>query len=234
MRINRFILSSIILSYVAGYADTSTFVGADGLFSAHVTGNFVMLAYDIVANHIAGSWIKLIAFPVFILAVFISTLIIDNVHDDRKAVNWFIILEGFMLVIAGLISWIYRHENTGSLIKDLIPMLVVFAMGLQNACGRFFAKEFLAPTTIMTGNTTQFIIDLTGYLKHKDPENQNLKVKLTNAIYVILPFLIGCISGAFITKAVGLASAAFIGLLMLLLVRKSSLYKAHSPILIAH
>ncbi len=96
MKINRFIFTSIILSFVAGYADTSTFVGADGLFSSHVTGNFVIFAYDIVTNQIAGSWIKLIAFPVFILAVFISTLIIDHVNDDKIAVNRLIILEGFV------------------------------------------------------------------------------------------------------------------------------------------
>jgi uncharacterized membrane protein YoaK (UPF0700 family) len=220
MKINRFIFTSIILSFVAGYADTSTFVGADGLFSAHVTGNFVIFAYDIVTNQIAGSWIKLIAFPVFILAVFISTLIIDHVNDDKRAVNRLIILEGFLLIIAGLISWFYRYENKAPILKDLIPMFVVFALGLQNACGRFFAKEVLAPTTVMTGNVTQLIIDLTGYLKNKDLEKQNLKVRVVHAMYVILPFLIGCISGGLITRTVGLVSAVFIGLLTLLLARK--------------
>jgi uncharacterized membrane protein YoaK (UPF0700 family) len=234
MRINRFILTSIILSYVAGFADTSTFVSADRLFSAHITGNFVILAYDIVTNHIVDSWKKLIAFPVFIVAVFISTIMIDYIDDDKKAVNRFIFLEGFLLITAGLISWFYRHENMSAIQEVLIPMLIVFAMGLQNASGRLHAKEFLAPTTVMTGGTTQFIIDLTGYLKNKDQENQNLKVKLAHAVYVILPFLIGCISGAFITKADGLGSFAFIGLLMLLLARKGSLSTAHSPILIAH
>jgi uncharacterized membrane protein YoaK (UPF0700 family) len=234
MRINRFILTSIILSYVAGYADSSTFVGADGLFSAHVTGNFVIFAYDIVTNQIASSWIKLIAFPVFILAVFISTLIIDQVNDDKRAVNRFFILEGFLMITAGLISWLYRYENTDSILKDLISMLVVFAMGLQNACGRFFAKEVLAPTTVMTGNVTQFIIDLTAYLKNKNPEKQNLKLKLVNAVYVILPFLTGCICGAFITKAVGLGSVVFIGLLMLLIALYPNLLKARPSILIAH
>jgi uncharacterized membrane protein YoaK (UPF0700 family) len=99
-------------------------------------------------------------------------------------------------------------------------MLVVFALGLQNACGRFFAKDVLAPTTVMTGNVTQFIIDLAGYLKKKDQEKLNLKLKIVHAIYVILPFLMGCICGGLITKAVGLGSVVFIGLLMLLLARK--------------
>jgi uncharacterized membrane protein YoaK (UPF0700 family) len=105
------------------------------------------------------------------------------------------------------------------MLKDLIPMFVVFALGLQNACGRFFAKDVLAPTTVMTGNVTQLIIDLTGYLKNKDLEKQNLKLRVVHAMYVILPFLIGCISGGLITRTVGLVSVVFIGLLMLLLAR---------------
>src|ERR1700733_10636774 len=168
MKIDRVIFTSIILSYVAGYADTSTFIGSDKLFSAHVTGNFVILPYEIVTHQLAGSWLKLISFPVFILAVFISTQIINHAGDDRKAINRFMILEGILLILSGLISWIYKNLNANTLINGLIPMLVVFAMGLQNAFGRFFTKEVFAPTTLMTGNTTQFIMDLAGYLKHGD------------------------------------------------------------------
>jgi uncharacterized membrane protein YoaK (UPF0700 family) len=119
-----------------------------------------------------------------------------------------------------LLSWFYRHESSGSILKDLIPMFVVFALGLQNACGRLFAKEVLAPTTVMTGNVTQIIIDIAGYLKNRNQENQNLKLKILHSIYVILPFLLGCISGGLITKTVGLESTVFIGLLVLSLARK--------------
>ena len=220
MKMDRIIFTSIILSYVAGYADTSTFIGADRLFSAHITGNFVILPYEIVTHQLAGSWLKLISFPVFILAVFISTQIMDHVKDEKKAINRFMILEGILLIISGLISWIYRNQHTNSVINGLVPMMVVFAMGLQNAFGRFFAKEIFAPTTIMTGNTTQFIMDLAGYFKYKDWEKQNIKQKLIHGMYIILPFLTGCFSGAFITKAVGLGSSVFIGLLMLSLTRK--------------
>jgi uncharacterized membrane protein YoaK (UPF0700 family) len=33
-----------ILSLIAGFADTATFIHLSGLFSSHVTGNFVLLA----------------------------------------------------------------------------------------------------------------------------------------------------------------------------------------------
>ncbi len=39
---------SLLLTFVAGYCDTVTFVAADEVFSAHVTGNFIVLAYDVV------------------------------------------------------------------------------------------------------------------------------------------------------------------------------------------
>jgi uncharacterized membrane protein YoaK (UPF0700 family) len=220
MRINRFVFTSIILSFVAGYADTSTFVGANGLFSAHVTGNFVIFAYDIVTHQIASSRMKLIAFPVFILAVFISTLIIDHVNGNNRAVNRLFIIESLLLIIAGFMSCLNRYENTAYIPNDIIPMFVVFALGLQNASGRLFAKEVLAPTTVMTGNVTQIIIDVTGYLKNKDLEKQKLKMKIVQSMYVILPFLMGCISGGLITRTIGLGSTVFIGLLILLLARK--------------
>ena len=58
MSINKITITSSILSFVAGYADTSTFVRADRLFSAHITGNLVVLVYDIITNQISSSRIK--------------------------------------------------------------------------------------------------------------------------------------------------------------------------------
>ncbi len=160
--------------------------------------------------------------PVFILAVFVTTLIVDHVRDDKRAVNRLIISEGILLILAGLTSWFFRYENTNSILKDFVPMLVVFALGLQNAGGRIFAKEVLAPTTVMTGNVTQVILDLTSYLKNRNQEKQELKLKIVHTLFVILPFLIGCISGGLITKAVGLGSTVFIGLLLLLLIKNKN------------
>jgi len=105
----------------------------------------VILPYEIVTNQFAGSWLKLISFPVFILAVFISTQIIDHARDDRKVINRFIILEGILLIISGLISWIYRHQNTNSILNGLIPMLVVFAMGLQMPLDVSLQKRYSHP-----------------------------------------------------------------------------------------
>jgi uncharacterized membrane protein YoaK (UPF0700 family) len=63
---------SLILSAVAGYCDTATFIAGNGTFSAHVTGNFIIFAAEAVLNANPNAWVKLITFPVFIIAVLIG------------------------------------------------------------------------------------------------------------------------------------------------------------------
>src|SRR5258706_15489007 len=61
-------LLSIDLAFVAGYVDTVGFVALFGLFTAHVTGNFVMIG-SAVAHQSGSVLLKLLVFPAFISAV---------------------------------------------------------------------------------------------------------------------------------------------------------------------
>jgi len=94
-------------------------------------------------------------------------------------------------------------------------MLIVFALGLQNAYGRFSQKEILAPTTVMTGNITKLFIDLTNYLKLSKLQRHEIRPRIMNGFYIILPFLMGCVSGGLITGFIGLSSTVFAGILVL-------------------
>ncbi len=60
---------SLLLTFVAGYCDTVTFLAANEVFSAHVTGNFILLAHDVVHRSDGETWTKLLTFPVFVAAV---------------------------------------------------------------------------------------------------------------------------------------------------------------------
>src|SRR6201985_3480083 len=63
----------LLLSLTAGYVDTAGFLALQGLFTAHVTGNFVTLAAALVlGTH--GVVAKLIALPEFILVVALARL----------------------------------------------------------------------------------------------------------------------------------------------------------------
>ena len=58
----------LLLSFTAGYVDTSGFLALQALFTAHVTGNFVTLGSS-VALGTSGAVAKLLALPVFCAVV---------------------------------------------------------------------------------------------------------------------------------------------------------------------
>ena len=68
---------------MAGFVDTVGFVALFGVFTAHVTGNFVLLGAQL-ARPGQGAAIKLLAFPAFIVAVAAATWIVPLVRALRN------------------------------------------------------------------------------------------------------------------------------------------------------
>lgn len=199
---------TILLAAIAGYCDTVTFVAAD-TFSAHVTGNFIVFAYQLVKGSDLHAWIKLLTFPVFILSV------ISGAWLARKAANRYSLLlaEGILLIISGIAGWaLYLGDMSANLPLHLVTMLVVFAMGLQNAFGKLFAKETYGPTTMMTGNVTQAALDA-GHLIMGDA---TASPSLQKQLVTIGGFLGGCLLGAICGKLLHLGAILLPGLAMII------------------
>src|ERR1700751_4339256 len=64
----------LLLSLNAGYVDTMGFLALQGLFTAHVTGNFVTLGASLALGT-SGALSKLLALPVFCAVVIFSRLL---------------------------------------------------------------------------------------------------------------------------------------------------------------
>ena len=204
---------TMLLALTAGYCDTVTFVSASGLFSAHVTGNFILFAYDLVKHADAKSWLKLLSLPVFIVAV-----IIGGIIASRSAKAYSILLvEGLILLISGIISIMLSVEGVTIhlWISYFLAMCVVFSMGLQNAFGKIYPKETYATTTMMTGNVTQAALDLGKILRNKC-EAILTKVNLYHQAITIACFLAGCLSGGFIGKNIGLPAVLLPGIVLVI------------------
>src|SRR5260370_13421301 len=60
-----------ILSVNAGFMDTAAFLALKGLFTAHVTGNFVTLGAALVLGT-SGALAKVLALPVFCIVVLLA------------------------------------------------------------------------------------------------------------------------------------------------------------------
>lgn len=201
--------SSIIMAFSAGFVDTSTFTVADGLFSAHITGNFVVFAYKL-SNHPAMSdFINLVSFPVFILAV-ILTRKVDSWHKNERGIFAWI---GIYLIIAGILAFFLKqyHITTG-FVYHFMLMLIVFSMGIQNTVNRLYVNSAFEPTTVMTGNVTKAILDFLSYISTQHTFEKLIELK--KSLILLTSFLIGCILGALISSGFGLVSMLIPGILI--------------------
>jgi uncharacterized membrane protein YoaK (UPF0700 family) len=201
-------LMSWLLSFVAGYADTTTFICANRLFSAHVTGNFVVFVYSILTNPHSSVWLNLLSFPFFIAAIAVSSSIVRYSKYPGNVLR----TEAVLLLMAGAIAAISQLagiENT--LFIFLLAMMIVFAMGLQNGFGKLYPYTTYSATTIMTGNLTQFTLDLMTSRTSPNEATQSLRKQGL----IISSFFAGCLSGGILSHFIGLPAIILPGLIML-------------------
>lgn len=203
---------TLILTMIAGYCDTVTFVAADAVFSAHVTGNFIVFAYQFIKGSDMHAWIKLLTFPVFIIAVIAG----GRIAGKMLSHHMILLLEGTLLLSAGILVAVLQYNGLFSeVMMYMVAMMTVFAMGLQNAFGKLYAKETHGPTTMMTGNVTQASLDF-GTLLYSGFHHPEALASLKKQMITILGFLVGCFLGAYGGKQFGLVTLIFPGLAMII------------------
>ncbi|WP_346986054.1 YoaK family protein [Chryseobacterium sp. POE27] len=200
---------SLIMAFSAGFVDTSTFTVADGLFSAHITGNFVVFAYKLSHYHTLSDFTNLISFPVFVSAV-ILTRKVNNMCKNEKAI---FISIGVFLIIAGCAAFILEqdHIKTGFIYHSML-MLIVFSMGVQNTVNRLYPDSTFGSTTVMTGNVTKAILDFSSYISTQHSFEKLIELK--KSLVLLTGFLSGCILGALISFHFGLVSMLIPGILI--------------------
>lgn len=122
----------LLLSLNAGYVDTAGFLALQGLFTAHVTGNFVTLGASLALGT-SGAIAKLLALPVF-CAVVIASRLLGTLLSSRRFGAVFEVLLGLkvLLLIGGAtlaIKWGPFHDGD-SWHAILTGMILVAAMAI--------------------------------------------------------------------------------------------------------
>src|SRR5258708_289585 len=77
--------AAALLSFIAGFVDTCVFVALFGLFTAHVTGNFVLIGAELVHHSGVDVLVKVAALPVFVLAVALAVKLTDALERRGRA-----------------------------------------------------------------------------------------------------------------------------------------------------
>ncbi|WP_321931393.1 YoaK family protein [Paraburkholderia guartelaensis] len=195
-----------MLAAIAGYVDTLSFVALFGLFTAHVTGNFVLIGAE-AAGVGQGVFMKLMAFPAFVAGVVISSLLVKSaepVTPNRAACVLYAIQAALMLAfcLAGVgVSHAMHADSTPVIVCGMIGAA---AMGVQNAHGRIVTGPGV-PNTVMTGNVTQVVLDTIDILSPQMPTDARAlaRTRLGKMLPTILAFAVGAILGALAYRHAG-------------------------------
>lgn len=149
-----------VLSFNGGLTDTVGFLALQGLFTAHVTGNFVTLAAALALGT-SGAITKLLALPVFCSVILALRLTAHRFFQpDWPSLPTALTLEGGLLAASAAIGIRFGpFLNTDSPAPMTTGLLLVAAMAIQNAVHRVHLGS-APPSTIMTGTTTQLMLDL--------------------------------------------------------------------------
>ena len=199
-----------MLSTTAGAVDIIGFLTLGGLFTAHITGNVVVVA----AHYVTGGFGQvgpLLAVPVFVVVLSVVTLVSAAVEKaGRSPRQGLLILHAGLLVCAlGLGAGFGPFGDPDCPMAVIVGMLAVGAMASHNALVKLTLPG-TPSTAVMTTNVTQLTLDLV-MLALKRGEQEDL-AKASRRVAVTFPcvvgFLAGCGAGAALAVHFGLSALA--------------------------
>jgi uncharacterized membrane protein YoaK (UPF0700 family) len=190
----------------AGAVDTIGFLALSGLFTAHITGNVVVLA----AHYVTGGFSELgplLAVPVFMVVLGFVTLACKRISRTDSGLRRALLLLQTALLVGclafGMALGAVADANRP--LPVLLGMLAVAAMSTQNALVKI-ALPGAPSTAVMTTNTTQLTVDVATLIWHKgDPDDlARARHRASMTLPSVIGFVAGCAAGAVLEVHFGL------------------------------
>jgi uncharacterized membrane protein YoaK (UPF0700 family) len=210
-------LRAAVLSGVAGYVDAAGLLSVAALFPAHITGELVTEAVAATTGQRVPGPSRLWMLPAFVLAVALAAVVarIER-RAGRAPLAPLLLLVGLGLALLSLtgLSGVLLPQLPSALVTQLGSCCAVAAMGFQNALMRE-SLSGSAPTTFMTGNLTQLVIELVEHIfAYSNPPGIMSEVarsvsraRLKTAAIALTAFLGSAVLGAWLTRTVGALGA---------------------------
>lgn len=198
-------LLPFVLGMIAGATDVIGFLGL-GLFTAHITGNIVVLA----AHAVTGDRMRLapmLAVPVFMVVVGLTRLLATRLEASGRATLRPLLLVHFLLLAGFLAACVARPRlDPESAVGLVAGMLGVAAMAVQNALVHICLKG-TPSTAVMTTNVTWLVMDLVEILADRNNAAE-ARDRAKRTARAVVGFIVGCALGAWCQAAFGLWSIA--------------------------
>src|SRR5262245_27245727 len=194
-RTDKFLLAAL-LSMTAGAVDVISFLELGGLFTAHITGNVVILAAHYITGRF-GEIAPLFSVPVFVLVVGIATAVFVRkpILFTRRAL---LVLQAVLIAsFLGFGAAFGPFPNPNSCMAVFAGMLGVAAMAAQYAVVRL-ALPGHPITGVMSTNATQLAVDLAMLARcFLQPTNvSEIRSRADVTALAVLGFVAGVVAGS--------------------------------------
>lgn len=204
--------TTAVLSFIAGFVDSAGVICLFGLMPAHITGylvtagQFHTLDVEAAVGGPHGSRILLVA--VFMVAVVTTTI----VHRWLEA--WFrhgqtpsLVLCALSLSALAILGCTYGCDakSPADFATTILSAAAITCMAVQNTLLRI-SNSGLPPTTVMTGNAVQVLVDVTDLISlssRQAPQGGERKERLVRYGTPLAGFCIGIGVGSFAALTCG-------------------------------
>jgi uncharacterized membrane protein YoaK (UPF0700 family) len=203
-------LLPFVLSTIAGAVDVIGFLALGGLFTAHVTGNVVIVA----THYVIGGFSEvgpLLSVPVFVAVLGIITLasVAAECTGHRSRRTLLVLHAALLAGCLGLGAGFGPFDDADSPMAVCVGMLAVAAMATQNGLVKL-ALPGAPSTAVMTTNITQLTVDLaTLACGRGDPDDLDRTRRRAGLTFPsVVGFVVGCAAGAALELRWGLWALA--------------------------
>jgi uncharacterized membrane protein YoaK (UPF0700 family) len=195
----------LLLSATAGATDAIGFLGLHGLFTAHITGNIVVLTSHLVAGGEAGVG-QLLAVPMFMAVAALARLLGLVLDRRRRSAHAFLALQ-FVFLLAFLLLSLPLGETFGMNAPWAVAagMCGVAAMAVQTVLVQT-SLPGVASTSVLTTNVGRFTIAAVEATAGPMEQRAEARSKVASTFPQIFGFIVGCAAGGVLEWQVGLSA----------------------------
>lgn len=192
-----------LLSVIAGSVDLIGFLTLGNIFTAHITGNLVVIAAVLVRGG-PLNLAQVLAIPVFILAVAAVWLLARVSGRGGPDLARLLLLIQFLLLAGVLIFSIITNPSAKphGLMAGIAAMIAVSAMACQFALLRLTVPG-TPSTAVMTGNLTNTVLSLLDTLSRTGSLREGATERLRKPVQLLIGFLVGCVVAAVAVSLLG-------------------------------